>query len=87
MIFLSLLVNTLLFFIIFNLSYIKQKKADPHYPDKPFSKLVLFPLALGIIFTLIVDVFKGIFIYQIIIFIIAALLLYWIFYILLPRSK
>lgn len=87
MIFLSLLVNTLLFFIIFNLSYIKQKKADPKYPDKPFSKLALFPLALGVIFTLIVDVFKGIFIYQIIIFIISALLLYWIFYFLLPRSK
>ena len=69
MIFLSLLVNTLLFFIIFNLSYIKQKKADPKYPDKPFSKLALFPLALGVIFTL------------------SALLLYWIFYFLLPRSK
>lgn len=86
MIFLSLLINTILFFLVLNFSYIKQKRTDPNYPDKPFSKLVLFPLALGIIFTLIVDVFKGIFIYQIIFFLIAALLLYWIFYILNSKN-
>ncbi len=82
MIFLSLLLNTLLFFVVLNISYLRQKRRDPNYPDKPFSKLVLFPLALGIVFTLVVDMFKGIFIYQMLLFGLAALFLYWIFYVL-----
>ena len=82
MIFLSLLLNTLLFFVGLNISYWQQKRRDPQYPDKPFSKLVLFPLTLGIVFTLIVDMFKGIFLYQMLLFGLAALFLYWIFYVL-----
>jgi hypothetical protein len=82
MIFLSLILNTLLFFIVLNISYLRNKRQDPDYPDKPFNKLVLFPLALGIVFTLIVDMFKGIFIYQMLLFGLAALFLYWIFYVL-----
>ncbi|MGR6835863.1 hypothetical protein [Syntrophomonas erecta] len=78
---LSLAINTLLFFIVLNLSYIKKKMADPEYPDKPFTQLVLFPLSLGIVFTLIVDVFKGIMFYQLIIFILVAIFLYWIFFV------
>jgi hypothetical protein len=39
-------------------------------------------LALGIVFTLIVDGFKGVMIYQLALFAAAALLLYWIFYVL-----
>ena len=81
MIFLSLVINTLLFFLVFNVSYIKKKRENPEYPDKPLAKLILFPLALGIVFTLIVDVFKGIMLYQLLFFLVAALLLYWIFYV------
>ncbi|MEN6460628.1 MAG: hypothetical protein ABFC94_04560 [Syntrophomonas sp.] len=80
MIFFSLLLNTIIFFVVLNLSYFKKKRNDPDYPDKPFTQSVLFPLCLGIVFTLIVDAFKGIMIYQIILFMVAAILLYWIFY-------
>jgi uncharacterized membrane protein YagU involved in acid resistance len=82
MLIISLIINTLLIFFILNIGYIRKKRNNPDYPDKPFSKLVIFPLALGIVFTLIVDVFKGIMIYQLALFAIAALLLYWIFYVL-----
>jgi len=87
MIILSLILNTLLFFVVFNISYINQKRLDPDYPDKPFSKLVLFPLALGIVFTLIIDMFKGIFIYQMLLFGLAALFLYWIFYVIGKKTE
>lgn len=82
MIIVSLIINTLIIFLVLNIGYIKKKREDPNYPDKPFSKLVIFPLALGIVFTLIVDGFKGVMIYQLALFAAAALLLYWIFYIL-----
>lgn len=81
MTFVSLAINTLIFFVVLNLSYLKKKREDPDYPDKTFAKLFLFPLALGIVFTLIVDVFKGVMFYQLFIFLLAALLLYWIFYV------
>jgi uncharacterized membrane protein YagU involved in acid resistance len=64
------------------MSYFRQKRLNPDFPDKPFSQLVLFPLALGLVFTLIIDMFKGIFIYQLLLFGLAVLLLYWIFYVL-----
>jgi hypothetical protein len=82
MIIVSLIINTLIIFLVLNFGYIRRKREDPDYPDKPFSKLVIFPLALGIVFTLIVDGFKGVMIYQLALFAAAALLLYWIFYIL-----
>ncbi len=76
----SLIINVALFFLIFNLGYLKNKKANPNYPNKPFAQLVVFPLILGILFTLIVDVFKGIVFYQLIIFVIVAIILYFVFY-------
>lgn len=82
MIIVSLIINTFIIFLVLNIGYIRKKRANPDYPDKPFSKLIIFPLALGIVFTLIVDGFKGIMIYQLALFAVAALLLYWIFYIL-----
>lgn len=82
MIVISLLINSVIFFFLLNFSYIKKKKENPNYPDKPISKLLLFPLALGIVFTLVMDVFKGIMFYQLLLFALAALLLYWIFYVL-----
>lgn len=86
MIIISLIINTLIIFLVLNLGYIRKKRANPDYPDKPFKHLVLFPLALGIVFTLIVDGFKGVMIYQLALFAVAALLLYWIFFILAVRK-
>jgi len=59
MTFLSLLINTAIFFFVMNYSYFKRKKENPDYPDKPVSQVVLFPLAVGIVFSLIVDSFRG----------------------------
>jgi len=81
MILLSFILNTLLFFLLVNSSYLKKKRSNPDYPDKPFSKLILFPLTLGIVFTLIIDVFRGIIMYQLLLFAIIALMLYWFFYV------
>lgn len=76
----SLLINTAVFFFVLNISYIRNKRSDPDCPAKPFSQLVLFPLALGVVFTLIVDQFRGLMIYQLLFFLLASLLLYFIFY-------
>lgn len=81
MIAVSLIINTIIFFFALNFSYIQNRRKNPDYPDKPFAQLILFPLCLGIVFTLIVDAFKGIMIYQMLLFILAAFLLYWFFYI------
>ncbi len=81
MIYFSLIINCILFFLLFNIGYIKKRRSDPDYPDKPFSKMVVFPLALGILFTLLMDVMKGLMFYQIIIFIFAAVMLYLFFYV------
>lgn len=85
MIIVSLIINTLIIFLVLNLGYIKKRRENPDYPDKPFAKLVLFPLALGIVFTLIVDGFKGVMIYQMALFVAAAVILYWIFYVFSAR--
>lgn len=81
MIVISLVINTLLFFLVLNYSYLANKRKDPDYPDKPLARLLLFPLCLGIVFTILVDAFKGIMFYQLILFVLAAILLYWIFYV------
>ena len=81
MIYLSLAFNCLLFFLLVNMGYINNRRKDPDYPEKPFSKLVLFPLALGIVFTVILDVMKGLMFFQFFIFFIVAVLLYLIFYV------
>ncbi len=87
MIAISLILNTAIFFFITNWSYLQNRKADPNYPDRPWTKVIIFPLALGIVFTLIVDAFKGVMIYQLILFLIAALLLYWIFFVMNNRNR
>jgi hypothetical protein len=80
MIIVSLIINSLIFFAILNYSYLAKKKHDPDLPDKPFAQMWLFPLCLGIIFTILVDAFKGVMFYQLILFVLAAILLYWIFF-------
>jgi len=80
MLILSLLINIILFFLIFNIGYLNRKKTNPATPDKPISQMYLFPLAIAILFTLIMDAVKGIFYYQMLIFIVAAILIYLLFY-------
>lgn len=87
MIFVSLIINTVIFFLITNWSYLQKKKSDPNYPNRSLTKMILFPLALGIVFTLIVDAFKGVMIYQLVLFVVAAVLLYWIFFIMNNRKR
>jgi len=87
MIAVSLLINTALFFLLLNMGYYRRRRQDPGYPEKPFHQLYLFPLALGIVFTLIVDSFRGIVMHQMMIFLAAALLLYWIFYVLAGQKR
>ena len=87
MIAVSLIINTALYFIVLNLGYYRRRRQNPGYPEKPFHQLYLFPLALGIVFTLIVDSFRGIVFHQLLIFLAAALLLYRKFYVLAAPKR
>jgi hypothetical protein len=80
MILVSLIINSAIFFLLLNFSYLQKKRQNPQYPNKPLSKFILFPLSLGIVFTIILDVFRGIIMYQMILFFVAAFLLYCFFY-------
>ena len=75
----SFLVNALIFFVIFNFSYFQQKWANPNYPNKPLKKMLYFPLTLALLFSLIINAFKGFFLYQLVLFILALLFAYWLF--------
>ncbi|HWP98291.1 MAG TPA: hypothetical protein VN426_15705 [Syntrophomonadaceae bacterium] len=77
---LSLILYCLIFFLIINWSYIQKKRQDPDCPDRPLDQLVLFPVALGVAFTLIARIFRGIFLYQTVLFLLTAALLYWVFF-------
>lgn len=81
----SLVFNVLLFFLLINWNYLGEKRKNPDHPDRPLSLLVGLPLALGLVFTLINRVFKVMFLYQIIIFIVLAALIYWVFF--FPKKK
>ena len=85
MLFLSFVLNTVIFFLLLNRGYLKRRRQDPGYPQKPISRMVLFPISLGIVFTLLMDTFRGIVYYQFVLFMVAALLLYWIFYIMAKK--
>lgn len=81
MIYISLGINCLLFFLLFNAGYLKKRRTNPDCAEKPFSQLVVFPLALGIVFTILIDVMKGMMLVQLLIFLIFAALLYLFFYV------
>lgn len=78
----SLVFNVLLFFLLINWNYLGEKRRNPDCPDRPLSLLVGLPLALGLVFTLVNRVFRVMFIYQIVIFIVLAALIYWVFFLL-----
>jgi len=70
-------INILIFLLIFNWSYIQKKRLDPSYPNKPITSSLLFPAALAVAYTLLVDAYKGVIYYQLILFLVVAAVLYW----------
>ena len=81
MIFLSMLINTCVFLLLFNWSYLNKRKTNPNHPPKPVAQSLLFPIALAVVFTLLVDSYRGIMYYQLILFLLVGGFLFWIFYI------
>ncbi|QGT99280.1 hypothetical protein SYNTR_0687 [Candidatus Syntrophocurvum alkaliphilum] len=79
MIIASFLVYSIIFLTIFNYSYLKEKKENPNIPKKPISKAFWFPVSLALAFTIIVDAMKFFFIFNIIIFLVVGVVLYWLF--------
>lgn len=77
---LSLIINTVVFLLLFNWSYLQKKRLNPAYPSKPVAQSILFPVGLGIAYTLLVDAYKGLFYYQLILFLIVAAVLFWKLY-------
>lgn len=76
----SMAVNTLIFLMVFNWSYIQKRRLDPNYPPKPLAQSVFFPVSLGIAYTILVDAYKGILYYQLILFLVVAVVLFWKLY-------
>jgi hypothetical protein len=78
--FVSLAINSVAFLLLFNWSYLQKKRKCPAYPAKPIAQSIVFPVALGIAYTLLIDAYKGIFYYQFILFMVVALILFWKLY-------
>ena len=76
----SLAINIFVFLLLFNWSYIQNRRKNPDYPPKPMSRSLMFPVSLGIAYTLLVDMYKGIFYYQLFLFLIVAAVLFWKLY-------
>ncbi len=73
MFWISLLLNYLLFFAVINLGrWVKFRQSQGHEPFRPS---ILFPVALGTVLTLL-DSLRLVFFQQLVIFIIAAVLIY-----------
>lgn len=77
MTFISLALNILVFFLLFNWSYLQKRRTYPDYPQKPLTQFIVFPMLLGIAYTVLVDAYKGIFYYQMILFLVVAGVLFW----------
>lgn len=78
--FVSMAVNTLVFILVFNWSYIQKRRLDPNHPRKPLAQSIVFPVSLGIAYTILVDAYKGILYYQLILFLVVAAVLFWKLY-------
>jgi lipoprotein signal peptidase len=76
----SLIINVLVFLLLFNWSYIQNRRENSDYPVKPISRSLMLPISLGIAYTLLVDMYKGLFYYQLLLFFIVAGVLFWKFY-------
>ncbi|MGE5390342.1 MAG: hypothetical protein ACM3PE_04685 [Deltaproteobacteria bacterium] len=77
----SLGINIVIFFLLVNLHYFNRKRQDPNYPKKSLTKMIIFPVMLGIAFTALFDIMKGFMFYQLLIFGLVAGFLYWLFYV------
>ncbi|NLW92823.1 MAG: hypothetical protein GXY34_14640 [Syntrophomonadaceae bacterium] len=77
----SLVINIVIFFLLVNARYFTRKRQEPDYPKKSLAKMALFPIMLGIAFTVLFDIIKGFMFYQLLIFGLVAGFLYWLFYI------
>ncbi len=73
----SLIINILLFILLLNWSYIEKRRKNPDYPIKPITQSIVFPVSLGIAYTFLVDAYKGIIYYQLILFLLVAGVLFW----------
>jgi len=78
--FVSLAINTVIFLLIFNWSYLQKRRTDPQHPPKPIAQSLLFPIGLAIAFTLLVDAYRGIMYYQLMMFLLVTVVLVWKFY-------
>ncbi|MCX5780638.1 MAG: hypothetical protein NTV45_07460, partial [Firmicutes bacterium] len=70
--FISLAINIVVFLLLFNWSYLQKKRLNPAYPNKPVAQSILFPVGLSVAYTLLVDAYKGIFYYQMVLFLVVA---------------
>lgn len=77
----SLAINIIIFFLLVNIQYFNQKRSDPAYPRKSMLKMIVFPIMLGLAFTVLFDIIKGFMLYQFLIFGLVAGFLYWLFYV------
>lgn len=76
----SLAINIVIFFLLANMNYFTRKRKDSDYPKKSLTKMIIFPIMLGVTFTLLFDIIKGFMLYQLLIFGLVAGFLYWLFY-------
>lgn len=74
----NLLFNCLIFFLFINLGYWLEKRKKPEIEAPGFKKAFILPVFLGAILTLL-DTLRLAFFLQVVIFLAAALFLYWLF--------
>ncbi|NSW83858.1 MAG: hypothetical protein HPY90_11415 [Syntrophothermus sp.] len=75
---LQLIVNILVFLLLFNLNWLFEKGKNPDYAGGPSSKSVLIPVILGTVLTLL-DVLRIQFLVQLAVLAVLAVVLYWVF--------
>ena len=84
MIAISLVLNCLVFWVLLNLGWWVERRQRTDARPRPLTQTLLLPLALGVGLT-IVDSLRLAFFYQLLVFIIVAILLYWLFSIFLKK--
>lgn len=80
----SLIINILVFLLLFNLSWLIEKRKNSELPPPPVSKSILMPVMLGLALT-ILDTMRIQFAMQLGILLVLAGLLYWAFSIFLRK--
>ena len=75
---LQLLLNILVFLVLFNLNWVIEKSKNPSRVDPPAPKSVVIPVILGTVLTLL-DVLRIQFLIQLAVLAVVAAGLYWVF--------